>query len=201
MKKLILFSLLIGKLSLAIKPVYLGVNIALTNGTVCFDSISCNNYVNSDGTNVLVVTGGALELYGNGVQRLQLNAGALLVGSSGVNLSWNTDGAGSIGLTGAHRPTNIFNAGDFYAEVLGKTYHIAEGTNGCSGQSTLSSGTVTVSTTCTPATSDGIFLTDAGGGSNIGGVSVGTVSSAVSFVINSTNVADTSAVNWMIIKH
>lgn len=203
MKKLILFSLLLGKLSLAVKPVYLGVNIVLSNGNVCLDSISCNNFVNSDGTNIIINTGGALELYGNGVQRLQLNAGALLVGASGVNLTWNTDGAGSIGATGAHRPTNIFNAGDFYAEVIGKTYHIAEGTNGCTGQGALVGGTVTISTTCTPATSDGIFVTDAGGGvlANIGSVAVGAVSSAVSFVVNSSNALDTSNVNWMIIKH
>lgn len=202
MKKLILFLILIGKVSLATKPVYLGVNIVLPTGQVCFDSASCNQFVSSDGTNLIVnPNNGVVELFASGAQRLQISSVINVVGS--IPLQWNTDAGGSIGLTGAHRPNGMFSAGDISIEVLGKTYHIAEGTNGCTGQGALVGGTATISTTCTPATSDGIFVTDAGGGvlANIGSVAVGTVSSAVSFIINSSNALDTSNVNWMIIKH
>lgn len=85
---------------------------------------------------------------------------------------------------------------------LGGTLAIASGTNGCQGQGTLSSGTVTISTTCTPATSQGIFLQDATTGSlvNVGTPTVGTVSTGTSFVINSSNALDSSNVNWWILK-
>lgn len=98
--------------------------------------------------------------------------------------------------------TTTFPNGDVGITKLGSTLHIASGANGCTGQATLSGGTVTVSTTCTPATSDGIFVTDAGGTvTNLGSVYVGTVTSSTSFVINSSNILDASKVNWLIVKH
>lgn len=92
--------------------------------------------------------------------------------------------------------------GTVRVSLLGGTLAIASGTNGCQGQATLASGTVTVSTTCTPITSQGIFLQDATTGTltNVGTPTVGTITSATSFVINSTNVLDTSKVNWWILK-
>lgn len=85
---------------------------------------------------------------------------------------------------------------------IGAGLAIASGSNGCQGQATLSGGTVTVSTTCTPSSSQGIFLTDATTGAltNIGTPTVGTVTGGTSFVINSSNVLDTSNVNWWVLK-
>lgn len=92
--------------------------------------------------------------------------------------------------------------GTIRVSKLGGTIAIASGSNGCQGQSTLSSGTVTISTTCAPATSQGIFLQDATTGTlvNVGTPTVGTVTGGTSFVINSSNTLDTSNVNWWIIK-
>jgi hypothetical protein len=85
---------------------------------------------------------------------------------------------------------------------LGNTLSIGSGSNGCQGQATLSSGTVTVSTTCTPSSSQGIFLQDSTTGSlvNVGVPTVGTIVAATSFVINSSNALDASNVNWWILK-
>lgn len=78
---------------------------------------------------------------------------------------------------------------------------VATTANGRMGTATLAAGTVTVATTAVTAASK-IFLTDAGGGvlANIGSLSVGTVTAGTSFVANSSNVLDTSNVNWLIIE-
>lgn len=92
--------------------------------------------------------------------------------------------------------------GTIRASKLGGTLAIASGTNGCQGQGTLASGTVTISTTCTPTSSQGIFLQDSTTGSlvNVGTPTVGTVTSGTSFVINSSNALDSSNINWWILK-
>lgn len=85
--------------------------------------------------------------------------------------------------------------------LLGATLSVASGTNGCMGQGTLSSGVVTITTACTPANSTGIFLTDAQSSiTNVGSVTIATVTAGSSFVIQSTNVLDGSKVNWWIEK-
>lgn len=131
----------------------------------------------------------------------------------------------NVGIGTVSPPTNLFNTGNsalignvgigsvnpgqaldvqgtLRLAKLGGTLAVASGTNGCQGQATLSGGTVTVSTTCTPTTSQGIFLQDATTGAltNVGTQTVGTVTSGTSFVINSTNVLDASTVNWFVIK-
>jgi len=203
MKKLLLLILAVSKLTLASTQAYVG-NMGVFPYGVCLDSTTCNNYLGNQGSDLILQNGGSggLEFWSNGTQRFQITTAGVLLVVGSIPLKWNTDAGGAIGATGANRPNGMFSAGDISIEVLGKTFHVAEGTNGCKGQATLSSGTVTVSTTCTGATSDDIFLTNAGGGGvNLGSVSVGTVVASTSFVINSSNVADTSNVNWMIIKH
>lgn len=85
--------------------------------------------------------------------------------------------------------------------TAGNKINIATGTNASVGVATLSGGTVTVSTTAVTASSL-IYLTDATTGTltNIGTPTVGTKTAGTSFVINSSNVLDTSTVNWIIIN-
>lgn len=91
--------------------------------------------------------------------------------------------------------------GNLTLGTAGNKLLITSGSNASIGTATLSSGTVTVSTTAVTASSK-IFLTDATTGvlTNVGSPTVGTITAGVSFVINSTNVLDTSAVNWLIIN-
>lgn len=66
------------------------------------------------------------------------------------------------------------------------------------GQATLVAGTVTVSTPLISANSQ-VILTNALVGGTAGVLSVGTVVSGISFVINSSNASDTSTVNWFLV--
>lgn len=127
-------------------------------------------------------------------QLLDVNGGIRSI-ASGVSYFNGNLGIGSL------TPGQALDVqGTVRISLIGRTLSIVQGSNACAGQSTLSSGTITVSTTCTPANSKGIILTDAGGGTlaNIGSISVGTVSASVSFVINSSNALDSSNVNWEI---
>lgn len=92
--------------------------------------------------------------------------------------------------------------GNIKVSTIGSTIGVVSGTNSCHGSTTLSGGTVTVSTTCTPSSASNIFLTDSGGGilANIGALSVGTVTGGTSFVINSSNALDSSNVGYIIIN-
>lgn len=102
---------------------------------------------------------------------------------------------------GSAKPGQMLDVqGTIRISKLGSSLSILIGTNGCKGQATLASGTVTINTACTPPTSEGIFLQDATTGSlvNVGTPTVGTVTSGVSFVINSSNALDSSNVNWVI---
>lgn len=163
------------------------------------------------------VPGAKLDVFGN--QRI-LSTGNLSIGTSSAanklqvlgsaaigdatyNTASPTNGLlvkGNVGI-GSLAPGQALDVqGNIRISSLGSSLTITQGSNSCAGQSALSTGTVTVSTTCTPATSKGIFITDAGGGvlANIGSLSVGTVTGSTSFVINSSNALDSSNVNWEI---
>jgi hypothetical protein len=73
------------------------------------------------------------------------------------------------------------------------------GANRSLGTATLVAGTVTVNNTRVTANSR-IFLSVTTVGGTQGILSVGTVTAGTSFVINSSNAADTSTVAWMIIE-
>jgi hypothetical protein len=75
---------------------------------------------------------------------------------------------------------------------------ISEGANDVHGQATLVAGTVTVAHTGIAANSR-IFLSRNTPGGTLGFLSVGAITAGVSFVINSSNGADTSTVNWLIV--
>jgi hypothetical protein len=76
---------------------------------------------------------------------------------------------------------------------------VTTGSNASAGSGTLASGTVIISTTKVTASSL-IFLTDTSSGANIGTLSVGTKTAGTSFVVNSSNVLDSSTFNWLIIN-
>ena len=66
------------------------------------------------------------------------------------------------------------------------------------GTATLVAGTVTVSST-EIQTGDTVMLTRKAIGGTVGQISLGTITNATSFVINSDNAADTSSVFWQIV--
>lgn len=90
--------------------------------------------------------------------------------------------------------------GDIQLMATGKKLIIPTGSNASVGASVLVGGTVTVSTTAVGATSK-IFLTNGVTGGIPGIPSVGTITGGTSFIINSSNPADTSTINWWIINN
>ena len=92
-------------------------------------------------------------------------------------------------------------AGNIELTTAGNKLKIATGSNSSMGTATLVAGTVTVSTTAV-ATGSTIFLTcnTPGGVQGFLSAPVASITNATSFVINSSNVADTSTVNWWIIN-
>ena len=101
--------------------------------------------------------------------------------------------------------------GDFVLSTAGNKLNIAAGSNASVGQSTLTAGTVTVSTTAVTSNSL-IFLTRGSIGSTgaaaTGNLAVGTITNGTSFVINSLDPTDATAlattdvsdINWLIIN-
>lgn len=67
------------------------------------------------------------------------------------------------------------------------------------GSAALVAGTKTVSTTAV-ATGDKVFLTRLVTGGTVGNLSVGTITDATSFVINSDSATETSTVAWLIVR-
>lgn len=121
--------------------------------------------------------------------------------SAGTRLAW-IDAAGTITANPSSFTVPAVRAfGQISVSLAGYGLSVKTGANCKMGVATLAAGTVTVATTAVTAASL-IFLSDAGGGvlANIGSLSVGTVTGGTSFVVNSSNVLDTSKVNWLIIE-
>lgn len=76
---------------------------------------------------------------------------------------------------------------------------VAQGSNKYMGTATLSSGTVTVNNTSV-ASNSLIFLSSMGVSGTPGVLSVGTITAATSFVINSSSGSDNSTIAWWIIN-
>ena len=93
----------------------------------------------------------------------------------------------------------INKSGQVIVQQAGAGLSIKTGSNCKMGTSVLVAGTVTVSTTAVTASSI-IFLTHGVAGGTLGTLSVGTITAGTSFVINSSNAADTSTVNWLIME-
>ncbi len=90
--------------------------------------------------------------------------------------------------------------GNIELVTAGNKIKIATGSNASAGVSgAMTAGTITISTTAVTASSL-IYLTHASVGGTVGVLSVGTITAGTSFVINSSNAADTSTVNWWIVN-
>lgn len=89
-------------------------------------------------------------------------------------------------------------AGSLYLNTAGSGLLVKEGSNATMGVATLVAGTVTVSTTKVTANSR-IHITVSTAGGTQGFLSY-TISAGVSFTVTSTNAADTSTFNWLIVE-
>lgn len=94
--------------------------------------------------------------------------------------------------------SNITVNGNLTLGAAGNKLQVKAGSNCSIGSGTLVGGTITISTTAA-TTSSKIFVTDVGGGANIGALTVPTKSNG-SFVVTSTNPLDTSTFDWFIVE-
>jgi hypothetical protein len=131
---------------------------------------------------------------------------AQITGDTVPRFKMGRDGKLAWGSGSAGRDVNLYRSA---AHVLasddnialvqaGRGFQIKEGANAKMGQAVLVGGTVTVNTTAVAANSR-IFPVCAVVGGTQGMLSVGTIVAGTSFVINSSNGADTSTINWIIL--
>lgn len=194
---------------------YIGLSSGFFNRYLVVGGYAAQDVISGDGlsygTMNLGTSGGSKVAIDGAVSTaLTLGSNLWVNGNAAVGSSYQSNTGPSNGLIvqgnvgiGTVNPGQFLDVkGNIRASLLGSSLAVASGTNGCQGQATLASGTITVSTACTPSSSQGIFLQDATTGSlvNIGVPTVGTVTGGTSFVINSSNALDSSNVNWWILK-
>lgn len=109
-----------------------------------------------------------------------------------------TSGADRLTINAAGDVVTVHTA-DLVLSTAGKGLSIKSGSNAKIGTATLVGGTVTVSNTSVTANSL-IFLTSQADGGTPGFVRVTAKTASTSFVITSSDVADTSTVAWMIVE-
>lgn len=179
-------------------PARLGIGSAntclLSNGTDPGWSGTCARLTGSPTTNQVAIFASATTITGTATDATTTHALFATAGAPAFRAFAAGDIPATLGgtaFTGA------------VTENLGQKFTCTHGSNATCGVSTLSSGTVTVSTTAIAA------LAAAGGAgdavrltlescSACGSLSVGTVSAGTSFVINSTSGTDASLVFWSI---
>lgn len=91
------------------------------------------------------------------------------------------------------------STGNVLISTIGKGLQVKTGTNAKIGTSVLVAGTVTVTNTSVTANSR-IFLTSQSDGGSPGFLRITAKTAATSFVITSSNAADTSTVAWLIVE-
>lgn len=96
-------------------------------------------------------------------------------------------------------PSSGIFTGEVALTTLGTKLHFAVGTNAAAGSATLVAGTVTISTTAVTANSL-IFLTVNTASAALGTPYISAIVDSTSFTISSSNGADTSVINWLIIE-
>lgn len=117
---------------------------------------------------------------------------ATQVGTFTVDTKGRLTAAASVTVSGT------FTAQDLVIATVGKGLQVKEGANATMGRAVLVAGTVTVNTTAMVTASE-VFLSRRIAGGTLGHLSVGTVVSGTSFVINSSDAADTSTICWLIV--
>ena len=93
----------------------------------------------------------------------------------------------------------LTSAGNLALQLAGTSFRVKEGANCCMGTANLVGGTVTVNTTAVGSNSR-IFLTTQAPGGTPGWLQVSARVASTSFTILSSDVADTSAVAWLILE-
>jgi hypothetical protein len=125
------------------------------------------------------------------------NASAKGIYQSGANTTNNLVGATGFGSTTA--PTDkVEITGNLALLTAGNKIKVATGSNASAGTGTFASGTVTINTTAVTASS--LIFIQYTSCSNCGTTSIGTVTAATSFVVNSSNGSDGSTFNWWLIN-
>lgn len=165
--------------------------------------IGAGQQINSTGSGSSITAGYGLYIENPGIGTSKTSAflANLSVGYTAVTPPSNgavIAGALSIGSSSNTYKLDV-TGGHIGIMTLGSTLRIASGTNGCIGSATLSAGTVTVSTAAI-ATGDLIFITCTAAGGVQGFVREGTITDGISFTLVSSNIADTSTYNWVILK-
>lgn len=103
-------------------------------------------------------------------------------------------------LAGTYPNPTVAQATNGFTVPLGKALKVISGANAKAGTGTLVAGTATIATTAVTANSL-VFLTDTTNSIvNLGALTVSAISAGVSFTVKSSNVADTSTFNWLIIE-
>ena len=167
------------------------------------------NADNIPATNGRLILSGALSTGTEGGGPVII--GTSLPGSSGTTLNEPTERM-RVATGGQVAINNLSNAeqlsvggsikasdGDLIISKPSKGLKIAEGDNATMGVKTLVAGTATVSTTAVK-TNSRIMLTNQNPGGTVGFLHVSARTADTSFVITSSNAADTSDIAWMIVN-
>lgn len=134
-------------------------------------------------------------------KKIRVNSGSLTVvnDASSLQILALSDGGGLSLLGGATIADNLtVNTGDLIANTAGRGLKVKEGSNARMGVAVLVGGTIAVSNTSVTANTR-IFLSRSTTGGTTGDLSY-TLIAATSFTINSSNAADTSTINWMLVE-
>lgn len=156
------------------------------------------------GTDANLVAGSIVSI-AEGTFSTTSNASSLLfqTGSSEIATTKMTiTSGGNVTVTGAITSTagNVTATnGSLLLGTAGNGLQIKEGSNARMGTSTLSGGTIAISNT-SAVTGDRIFITRVSGTAAEFGHLSYTISTGVSFTVNSTDAQDDSVINWLIIK-
>lgn len=115
--------------------------------------------------------------------------------------SWGPGGAGALDVVMSRSAANALalTTADFRIATAGRGLRVAEGANAKMGVATLAGGTILVANTSITANSR-IFISRVSGAAANFGTLTYTISAGASFTINSSNVSDTSVVNWLIME-
>lgn len=159
-----------------------GIRLVVANATKTFTA-NRDTYVDLNNTGVLIY-----KVVNNGAAVPIITANSLRLEKVVTNS------------TNVTSVTMLAPRDSFIVDSIGKVNISTLLTNTVSvGTGTLIGGTATITTTAT-GTNSLIFVTDTGGGVNIGSLTVPTKTPGVSFVVTSTNALDTSSFNWWIIN-
>ena len=166
-----------------------GSNIIITSGV---GGNSTNGTGGTGGNIILQASAGGTGSSSNGITgSISFNIG----NNTKMNLSSN--GNLLVGTSSDNNNGSLQVSGNISLETVGNSFNIKGGTNASVGTASLVGGTVTVNNTSVNSNKL-IFLSVQTDGGTVGNLSY-TINTGVSFTINSSNVLDTSLVNWWII--